>query len=131
MDENNLGQNQGASKGLLGSLAAFVSTMLGVAHTRLELLSTDLEEDRAHLLALVCWYAGAMFCLGLGLVLLAIFVVVAFWETHRLISLGILAVFFLLMGLLAYVFARRSAKSKPKLFSASLLELLKDWQSLG
>jgi uncharacterized membrane protein YqjE len=120
-----------ASKGLFDSLSTFASTLLGAAHTRLELLSTDFEEDRAHLLSLVCWYAGAMFCMALGLVLLTIFLVVAFWETHRLIALGALAGFFLLMGLLALAFARHKAKSKPKLFFASLLELLKDKETLG
>lgn len=133
MDEDNLGQSQeqGASKGLFGSLGKLVSTLVAVAHTRLELLSTDLQEDRAHLLSLVCWFAGAMFCFGLGLVLLVIFVVVAFWEAHRLIALGASAGLFLLIGVLAYAYARHRAKSKPKLFAASLLELLKDWQSLG
>lgn len=131
MADDNSSQDQGVSKGLFASLSACVSTLLGAAHTRLALLSTDLEEDRAHLLSLLCWYAGAMFCVALGMVLLAVFLVVAFWETHRLLALGALAGFFLLMGLLALGFARHKAKSKPRLFSASLLELLKDWQSLG
>jgi uncharacterized membrane protein YqjE len=128
MDERDA---QAASKGLFESLGNMVSSLLGTVHTRLELLSTDLEEDRAHLLSIVCWYAGAMFCMALGLVLLAIFLVVAFWETHRLIALGALAGFFLLVGLVALGFARHQAKSKPKLFFASLLELLKDKETLG
>jgi uncharacterized membrane protein YqjE len=122
--------NPGGSRGLFESLSVLVTTLLGVAHTRLELLSTDLEEDRAHLLSLVCWYVAAMFFLAVGLVLVAILLVVAFWETHRLIALGALAGFFLLIGLVAWWFARHQAKTKPKLFFASLAELLKDWQSL-
>lgn len=118
------------SKGLLGSLTAFASTLVDVAHTRLELLSTDLEEDRERLFSLVALYLAAMFFFAVGLVLAAIFLVVAFWETHRLIALGSLAGLFLLAGALAGGFAIRMAKTKPKLFSASLLELLKDKEKL-
>ncbi len=119
-----------ASKGLLESLAAFATTLVDIAHTRLELLSTDLEEDREHLFSLVTLYVAAMFFLAVGLVLVAIFLVVAFWETHRLIALGSLAVFFLLMGFAAIGFAIHKAKTKPKLLSASLLELFKDKEKL-
>lgn len=118
------------SKGLLGSLTAFASTLVDVAHTRLELLSTDLEEDRERLFSLVALYLAAMFFFAVGLVLAAIFLVVAFWETHRLIALGSLAGLFLLAGALAGGFAIRMAKTKPKLFSSSLLELLKDKEKL-
>lgn len=118
------------SKGLIESLRALASTLLTVAHTRLELLSTDIEEDRAQLLSQVCWIICAIFCLAVGLVLVAILLVVAFWETHRLIALGALAGFFLLLGTVALGLARHQAKSKPKLFFASLLELLKDRQAL-
>lgn len=118
-------------KGLLSSLAAFASTLVDVVHTRLELLSTDLEEDRERLFSLVVLYLAAMFFFAVGLVLAAIFLVVAFWETHRLIALGSLAGLFLLAGALAGSFAIRMAKTKPKLFSASLLELLRDRQTLN
>lgn len=119
-----------AGKGLLESLAVFATTLVGIAHTRLELLSTDLEEDRERLFSLVALYLTAMFFFAVGLVLVAIFLVVAFWETHRLIALGSLAGFFLMMGLVASGFAIRKAKTKPRLFSASLLELLKDKDKL-
>lgn len=118
------------SKGLIESLSVLASTLVGVAHTRLELLSTDLEEDRQHLLLLVGLYLAVAFCLALGLVLVAILLVVAFWESHRLVALGSLAGFFLTTGLVIWVFAKYKAKTKPKLFLATLLELLKDKQSL-
>ena len=125
-----MAEAEAESKGLLGSLTAFAATFVSIAHTRLELLSTELEEDRERLFSLVALYLAAMFFFAIGLVLVAIFLVVAFWETHRLIALGSVAGFFLLAGLLASGFAIRMTKTKPKLFSASLLELLKDKQTL-
>jgi uncharacterized membrane protein YqjE len=118
------------NKGLLDSLAAFASTLVGIARTRLELLSADLEEDRERLFLIVAMYLAAMFCLVVGLVLAIILIVFVLWESHRLVALSLVAGFFLLMGSIIWGLATRKTKSKPKLFSASLLELLKDKERL-
>jgi uncharacterized membrane protein YqjE len=118
------------SKGLLESLRAFATTLVGVAHTRLELLSTDLEEDRERLFSLIALYLVAAFCLVVGLVIAIILIVFILWEDHRLLALSSVAGFFVLAGLIACGFAMYKAKTKPKLFSASLLELLKDKDKL-
>lgn len=117
------------SGGLLASLGALANTLVGMAHTRLELLSTDLEEDRARLITIVGLYIIAFFCLMVGLVLFTFFMVMAFWDTHRLLVLGFLSGGFVIASLVTFVYAKHKMKSKPKLFSASLLELLKDRQA--
>ena len=118
------------SKGLLESLSAFATTLVSVAYTRLELLSTDLEEDRARLFSLVALYISAAFCLVVGLVIAIILIVFVLWESYRLLALSFVAGFFLLMGLGLCAFAMHKAKTNPKPFSASLSELLKDQQEL-
>ena len=118
------------SKGLLDSLTVLAGSLVSIAHTRLELLSIDLEEDRIHLLSVVLLSLAALFSLVVGVVLVAILLVVIFWESHRLLVLGSLAGFFLVTGLVACGFALRKAKTKPRLFTASLLELFKDSQQL-
>lgn len=120
----------GGSKGLLESLATLAATLVAIAHTRLDLLSADLEEDREHLLSLLVLTLAAMFCLGVGLVLATILLVVAFWDTHRILALSGLAGFFLAAGMAAWMFAKHKARAKPRLFAASLSELLKDRQQL-
>lgn len=115
--------------GLLASLGVLANTLVGMAHTRLELLSIDLEEDRARLISIIGLYVTALFCLMVGLVLFTFFIMMAFWDTHRLLVLGSLSVGFIIASLTALFFAKRKMKSKPKLFSASLLELLKDKQA--
>lgn len=118
------------TKGLLESLSAFATTLVDVAHTRLELLSLDLEEDRAHLFALVVQYLVAAFCLVVGMVIAIILIVFALWENHRLFALSLVAGFFLLMGFSIGCYAMYKSKTKPRLFSASLSELVKDQQAL-
>ena len=120
----------GGGKGLLESLTAMAATLVAIAHTRLELLSADVEEDRAHVLSLLMLAMATLFFLGVGLVLAAILLVVAFWDTHRILALSGLAVFFLAAGMAAWMFAKHKARTKPRLFAASLSELLKDRQQL-
>ena len=117
-------------RGLFESLTALAATLVAIAHTRLDLLSSDLEEERAHLFSLLVLALAALFCLGVGVVLATLLLVVAFWDTHRLLVLGMLAGFFLAAGISAWVFAMHKAKTKPRLFAASMSELLKDRQHL-
>ena len=123
-------QTPGESRGLLESLSTLAATLVAIAHTRLELLSADLEEDRAHVLSLLVLALAALFFIGVGVVLAAILLVVAFWDSHRLLALGSLAGFFLAAGVGAWAYALHKARTKPRLFAASLSELLKDRQQL-
>jgi uncharacterized membrane protein YqjE len=116
----------GDGKGLLASLTALAATLVAIAHTRLDLLSSDLEEEREHLLLSL----SALFFLGIGVLLATLLVVVAFWDTYRLPVLAVLTGMFLAAGITAWRIALHKAKTKPKLFAASMSELLKDRQQL-
>ena len=119
-----------AGKGLFESLSSFAATLVALAHTRLDLLSTDLEEERVHVFSLLVLVLTTLFCIGVGVVLATILLVTAFWDTHRLLVLGLLAGFFLAVGLAAGAVALHKARTKPRLFAASLSELYKDRQQL-
>ncbi len=120
--------NQG--NGLIDSLATLATTFVAILHTRLELLSTDIEEEREHILSLVKLSLIALFCMMLGMLLIAVLLIVALWDTYRLAAIGSLAGFFIVSGFIAWYMAKRKAKAKPRLFSASLLELRKDREKI-
>jgi uncharacterized membrane protein YqjE len=120
----------GGSRGLLESLTVLAATLVAIAHTRLDLLSTDLEVDREYFLSLLVLTLVALFCLGVGVVLAMILLVAVFWDTYRLLVLGALAGFFLAVGMAAWGFAIHKARTKPRLFASSLSELYKDRQQL-
>ncbi len=120
----------GAGKGLLESLTALAASLVAIAYTRLDLLSSDLEEERAHLFSLVLLALVALFCLGVGVLLATLLLVVAFWDTHRLLVLATLTGLFLTAGAAAWGYAVHKARTKPRLFAASMSELLKDRQQL-
>jgi uncharacterized membrane protein YqjE len=61
---------------------------VAIAHNRLDLLSTDLEIAREKTVSVLIMVLVALFCLCFGALLLALFVVVIFWDTHRLACIG-------------------------------------------
>jgi uncharacterized membrane protein YqjE len=118
-------------RGLLESLTNFASTLVGVTHTRLNLVSNDLEEYHSHVVAQLVLTQAALFFIGIGVVLATILLVVAFWDTDRLLVLGSLAAIYLVVGLAAGAFAMHKSRARPRPFAASLSELYKDRQQLA
>lgn len=118
-------------KGLLASLTTLASTLVAILHTRLELLSTDIEETQAQVISLLLLVLTGMFFIGVGVVLASILLIVAFWETDRLLVLGLLTGCFLVAGLAAGAVAVHRARNKPRAFAASLAELSKDRLSIS
>ena len=118
-------------KGLFDSLRGLADGVIAISHTRLELLSTELEEERERLLSTVVLLLAALFCIGVGVLLLAILVAAVFWDEHRLLALGVLTASFLGGGAAAFAIARHKLKTKPRLFAASLAELSRDREQLS
>lgn len=119
-----------ASSGLMGSARRLLATLVSIASTRLELLANELQEERLRLTQMLLFALCALFCFGMGILLLTVFVVALFWDDHRLAALGALSALFFALGTLVALLLRSKAQSKPRLFSASLAELTKDRQQL-
>ncbi|MFO7550012.1 MAG: phage holin family protein [Haliea sp.] len=113
-------------KGLLASLLTLTDSLLVIAHTRFELLSNELEGERACLLSWLVLTQVALFCLGVGVVLATLALVVALGEAYRVQALAGMAAVFIGTGIAAGWFARRSSSKRPRLFAASLAELKRD-----
>ena len=118
------------SAGLMESLRRLASTLVSIVSTRLELLANELQEERLHLRQMFVYALFAIFCFGMALLLLTIFVVVLFWDDHRLAVLGGLSILFFALSLLLAMVLRARAQSKSKLFSFSIAELAKDRDQL-
>lgn len=115
-----------AGAGLMGSIKQLLSTVTSIASTRLELLANEVQEERLRLTQMLLFTLFALFCFGVGILLLTAFIVVLFWDDHRLAVLGALSAIFFALGALTAMLLRSKAQAKPRLFSASLAELTKD-----
>ncbi len=116
--------------GPASSLRALGATLLELVGSRIELAVVELREEgerRKGMLALVL--VGALF-LALGLLLAAAFVVVLFWDEHRLLALGGVTLLYLGIAATAFARLRRKARESPPPFAATLAELERDRQML-
>lgn len=116
--------------GLLSSVKNLASTLIAMGQTRLELLSNDLEEERAWLTTMLVWTLIALFSASLAVVLATLLIVVVFWDSYRLLALSIMMSVFVLGAIFAWRVVCNMSKSKPRIFSASLAELSKDREQL-
>jgi len=73
----------------------------------------------------------AVFFSASGIIMLTLFVVVLFWDTHRVLVTILFAVLYLGFGAIFGLVVRRKAREKSRLFSASIAELAKDRQQLA
>lgn len=120
-----------ASSGLMGSVRQLLSTLTSIVSTRLELLANELQVERLRLTQMFLFALFALFCFGMGLLLLTVFIVVLFWDDHRIAVLGVLCTLFFVLGVVMTLLVRSKMQVKSRLFSASLAELAKDRQHLG
>lgn len=108
------------------SLRGFFLAGIRLAHNRLQILATEVAEEKVRLtLAAITGIAG-LFFLGLAVVLATLLLVVLFWDSHRIQLLSILSAVFALLGGGLLVLTVRSVASKTRPFQATLGELKKD-----
>ncbi len=116
--------------GLFESLRSMLATSIELVQNRLELVVVELEEEIHRLAVTLLWSIVGILAGGLTALLLALTIVIAFWDTHRLLAASLVtAVFALLTGAALYVVRQRSAQ-RPGLLAATLTELRRDARSL-
>ncbi len=117
--------------GLFDSLKALLSSMIGAAHGRLDLLGTELEEQAARLTTMLVWGVVALSLTLAALLLCVMALIVIFWDTHRvLVAAGSAVLFIVLAAGAIYAFVSQ-ANARPRLFAATLDELAKDRERLS
>ena len=116
----------GQAPGIVASLRSLAANAVGIVRARLELLANEFEEERVRTLEIMLLAAVALFCAGVGLLLLTTWIVVALWEQYRLATLAVLALVYLIVAGIALRKLRARSAERPKLFTSSLAELARD-----
>lgn len=115
---------------ITAAVRQFGANLLDLARTRLELAAVELQEGAHRLLGYLVWAAVAA-VLGLfALALAVLFVLVLFWDTHRLAAVGGMAVLFALGCAIAAMRVRAGLAKRPPVLPATLAELRKDAAAL-
>lgn len=122
---------QGHPPGVFDSLKQLLGTLVGIAQTRIELLGTEVEEQVARLTSTLLWAIVSLFLAFTTVVLMAVAILVAFWDTNRILAAVLLAAGFAVLALISTLRVRTLARGRPHLFQATLEELAKDRERLG
>jgi uncharacterized membrane protein YqjE len=103
-----------------------LASALGLLSTHVEMAGIELLEEKERLREVAVLGAIATVGLAMALLTLSAFLVVAFWDTQRLLVLGLLALGYLLLGGWALVSFRNRIARHPNPFAATVAELHKD-----
>jgi len=126
MTEHGGSPNGGNAPGFVRSFKDALAVLSAILHTRLELLVTELEEEKERLRQTLVLILLAFFGLCFGFILLMIFLVLLFWAKGWLIAIGGLAALYLVVGVGAALKLRRKILTRSGLFPATLAELAND-----
>lgn len=124
-------ETEGNASGLLASLRRLLATSLEILQTRVEIVATEFEEERERIRELVIFSFLTLFFTSIGLLLLTLFIVILFWETHRLYVLGGFALLYLTLGIVAGAVLRQRLRTRPRLFATTVAELSRDRERLA
>lgn len=116
--------------GLFQSLSNFAATLVAIAHTRLQLLTTELQEEVRQVGAILLWAFIAVFAALMGLFLGALAVIFAFWETHRMAASLAMVALFVAVAVGAALVLMHKMRTKPPMLDDTLAELAKDRDQL-
>ncbi len=130
MDEGSTQHASAPLTGLFQSLNNFVATLVGITHTRLQLLTTELQEEVQQVGQLLIWSFVALFAAMMALFLGALTVIFVFWDTHRILAALLMTGAFVLIAVVAALILVQKVKAKPPMLDATLSELAKDRDQL-
>lgn len=121
--------DEGASvqdAGLPSSVRSALRTLLALAETRARLAASELEEQGLRILEVMVWAAAALLFFAIALILVALFVVLVFWDSNRLLAAGLVAGFFVAGGVVSVLMVRAGLAARPQFLAATLAEIHKD-----
>ena len=121
----------GSPDSLLVSLRGFATTSVRLLRTRLELFRIETQEETSRITGLLFWGFVAALLAVVGVTLLAVFITVLLWDSHRLLALGVFTALFLAAAGVATTLALRLARQGSRMFAASLAELRRDEAALN
>jgi uncharacterized membrane protein YqjE len=99
---------------------------VALVQTRLELAAVEVEEEGLRLMGYLLLSLLALFLFGIAIVMVALFVVILFWDTYRIQAVLAMAALFAVAGVLIARKVRESLASKPRLLAHTIAELNKD-----
>ena len=112
------------------SLRGLADSGLATVQTRLELFAVELKEEKLRAGSFLFDTVLAALFIGFGVIFLMAFLTVLFWDSHRLLALGLATTGLFLAGIWAATRAAARLRAGSRLFAASLAEIAQDREAL-
>jgi len=112
-------------------LRGMVATLVQLVHARVELFTTELEEEMHRVAMLLLWAVIAVFFGGLFVLMLSMTIIIAVWDDHRLLAAIIMTGVFLAIVVVAAALLASNLRARTRLLATSLSELRRDGQVLA
>ena len=109
-----------------GTVKGATSALLELLGTRVELLGVEVREETRHVQRMLVRTVLAAFLAGSALVMAGVFVVVALWDTHRLLALGAVTLVYGAAGAVLLMGVRSALRERPTPFGATVGEFQSD-----
>ena len=116
--------------GLFDSLRALIATLVAMAHTRVELFGTEIEEEVRRVVALLLGGLVVLALASLALLFSGLVVIAAYWDTHRLAATVCVAIGFIVLTAASYLAVRARTRRRSRLLASTLDELERDLELL-
>jgi uncharacterized membrane protein YqjE len=129
-DEDPEGERPSRSAGLMDSAKRMLATVIALVSTRLELFTTEIEEEIQRAASILMWALVALFFGSLTVLMIAFTVIIIFWDDHRILAAVLVTASFLLATLCFGLLARSRLKMKSRFMAASIEELKRDRDAL-
>ena len=126
------GTGPAVNPGLFVSLRSFWAVLVAILYTRLDLVTTELEDEATRAVKLVV--AGLVSVLSLFMAFFwATFFVLAFaWDTaYRFWVIGSIFAIYFVAGLALFAIARSMIFNRPRFLSQTIAELKRDAEGLS
>lgn len=107
-----------------------LATIIALVHTRLELFTTEIEEEIHRAVGILLWGLIALFFGSLFVLMLALTVIIIFWDEHRILAASLVTGTFLVLTLVFAMLARSRLRAKEGFMQSSIEELRRDRESL-
>jgi len=129
-DEDPEGERPARPAGLMDSAKRMLATIVALVSTRLELFTTEIEEEIQRAASILMWALVALFFGSLSVLMVAFTIIIIFWDDHRILAAVLVTASFLLATLIFALLARSRLKAKTRFMAASIEELKRDRESL-
>jgi uncharacterized membrane protein YqjE len=106
------------------------ATLIELAHVRLDLVGVELQLELDRATNALLYGFTAVLCAVIALVMLAVTVLIAYWDTHRLLAACCITGLFAFGSASMFLHLRHRARTRPRLFESTVAEMQRDVAAL-